>query len=361
MELLTVPDDLLRMFVEEAGARGFKTVTLSLVGQLVRTAFSASLQSNEHEPCRFRLALAPPETAVMIRLKAGLPLDSTAIRMLAAGARDQAAIGVWPSASGVLEVWGIGRRLAFAHAVVDAVGPGHLKVGFLTEPLVVIEPSGSVFLGSQGASSQLTLAELFKSDQPDFRRRLAIASILRGILRRMCFLGHGGTLVVLGRESRDWERWFSSWGARAETPTSQLSTLLESILYEEHAQRGTPAHPMLQVAQGRELEDLEQAYAELTVMDGAVVLDADLRLVGAGAKISADGAFELSCMQPSQPEVKRYKLTELGGTRHQSAARLVFAEKQCVAFVASADGPLTAFAPLEGGGIVGIRRLDWTL
>jgi hypothetical protein len=361
MELLNVPDDLLSMFVEEAALRGFETVTLPLVGQLVQTAFAASLQSNEHDPCLFRLALAPPETAVMIRLKSGLPLDSTTVRKLAAGAREQAAIGVWPSASGVLEVWGIARRLASAHAVVDALGPGHLKVGFLTEPLVVIEPSGSVFLGSQGASSLSLIAELFKSDQPDVRRRLAMVSALKGILRRMCFLGHGGTLVVLGRESRDWERWFSSWGARAEPPTSQLSTRLESLLNEAHPLRGSPAYEEVRNAERRDIEDLEQAYAELTVMDGAVVLDADLRLVGAGAKISADGTFELSCIQPSQPDVNRCNLTDLGGTRHQSAARLVFAEKQCVAFVVSADGPLTAFAPLTDGGIVGIRRLDWTL
>jgi hypothetical protein len=365
MNTLTIPDELIQTVVDEAVALNHSAVTLPVVADLVQAAFRASLLSNEKLPCRFRLAFVPPDEGVpLIRLEQGIALDPANIRRLAAGAGEQAAVGVWQGAAG-LELWGIAHRLSFHQVFVDAVGAGQLKLGCWTGPTIVIEPNEMVLVDSDLGGQAPLIAEILKTDHADLRRRLRVASVLRSILRRVALLGHGGTIVMVGRNSSEWHRCITSWGAKSSTPSSQLTELLERIgqgpdeLKAQHPLSGSG----LWTAMLNNVEQFEQAYADLTMMDGAIVVDSDLRLIGAGAKIVSKSDFELWCVWPSKPSRSaRCSLSELGGTRHQSAARLVNTDRQCAAFVVSSDGPITAFASvLDTGEVVAIRRLDWAL
>lgn len=365
MNAFNVPDELLQRVVTQAKEVGHEAATSPVVVEMVRAAFGASLLSNENVPCRFRLALVDPEQAsVMIRLEQEVALDPAHIRRLAAGAGEQAAIGVWDTGAG-LQIWGIAHRLSFAQAFVDAVGAGRLKVGCWASPSVVIEPGDCVAINTSLLGHTHLLTEMLKPDHPQFPRRHVVASTLRSIIRRVVLLGHGGTIVVLGRGSSEWEKFCGNWGAKSSTASSQLINLLDEQLtmkpdpVGQNVARDAVTSNALRV----NIEQFEQAYADLTMMDGAVVLDSDLRLVGAGAKISAKDEFELDCVWLTEPaQTKRCSLSDLGGTRHQSAARLVKADKHCTAFVVSSDGPVTAFSSLlDNGEVVAIRRLDWAL
>src|SRR5207249_2129743 len=91
------------------------------------------------------------------------------------------------------------------------------------------------------------------------------------------------------------------------------------------------------------------AIAGLTAVDGATILTADYELVAFGAKIAR---------RSGRPQVEQVTVTEpieggaaavvdptqLGGTRHLSAAQFVQDQRDAIALVASQDGRFTVFA-----------------
>lgn len=107
------------------------------------------------------------------------------------------------------------------------------------------------------------------------------------------------------------------------------------------------------------LEQHEEIVGRLGDLDGALVLDRDLKLIGAGAKLATSARpLVLDADQGSEP----LDLELLGGTRHQSAARFVGQVHDAFAVVLSADGPVTLFAYVEKeGAVVRVRKLEWVL
>ena len=111
----------------------------------------------------------------------------------------------------------------------------------------------------------------------------------------------------------------------------------------------------------RLLDTALRHVGHLSSVDGAVVVDEHLLVVGFGAKLTADHAeflvAEWDAVSGMAP--RSVSPVELGGTRHQSAARYVFHHHQCTCFVASQDGRLSLFAWLEKDqSVVCIRRLE---
>ena len=89
--------------------------------------------------------------------------------------------------------------------------------------------------------------------------------------------------------------------------------------------------------------------ASLTAVDGAMILSYDFEVLAFGAKIKAKNTTNLPLfiryvepIEGSQPYSKEF--TDIGGTRHQSAAQFVFDQKDAIAIVASQDGKLTIFS-----------------
>jgi hypothetical protein len=84
-----------------------------------------------------------------------------------------------------------------------------------------------------------------------------------------------------------------------------------------------------------------QAIARLAGVDGAIVMTRDLKLLGFGAKIEfrlgADVPVNKFQAKPGEQLVVSSRLEDLGGTRHQSAARFIEANRGAVAIVVSHD------------------------
>lgn len=112
---------------------------------------------------------------------------------------------------------------------------------------------------------------------------------------------------------------------------------------------------------------MHDAVVRLSAIDGAVVLsytDADPEVLQFGAKITAQ--------QKEQGAAKQFKLVEfpcktgdcsgwdglenLGGTRHQSAARLAARCPDVAILVVSQDGRASLMAQENRGGVVQILR-----
>ena len=82
-----------------------------------------------------------------------------------------------------------------------------------------------------------------------------------------------------------------------------------------------------------------QAIAPLGGVDGAVVMTRDLRLLGFGAKIEFRPGSDVPVnkFQAGNQLIVPSRLQDLGGMRHQSAARFIEANRNAVAIVVSQD------------------------
>ena len=92
-----------------------------------------------------------------------------------------------------------------------------------------------------------------------------------------------------------------------------------------------------------------EAVAGLTAVDGATVITKDYELLAFGAKIARRrGAATVEQVMVTEPieggAPTLQHPTQLGGTRHLSAAQFVHDQRNAVALVASQDGRFTVFA-----------------
>jgi len=99
----------------------------------------------------------------------------------------------------------------------------------------------------------------------------------------------------------------------------------------------------------------------LTAVDGATLVTFDLDVLAFGAKIRARDVDHkperLVISEPFEGSVEReIGLSELGGTRHQSAAQFVFDQKDAIAIVASQDGGLSVLGWDRTEGKVAVIR-----
>jgi hypothetical protein len=101
---------------------------------------------------------------------------------------------------------------------------------------------------------------------------------------------------------------------------------------------------------------IAEVIGDMANVDGCVVLNGSMRVLGFGAKILTSEA-EVSASQIMFSRVRSGEPWEdqsgrdLGGTRHQSAFRFVMANPLCSAYIISQDGDLTLFNSDEGRAV----------
>ena len=103
--------------------------------------------------------------------------------------------------------------------------------------------------------------------------------------------------------------------------------------------------------------------AGLTAVDGATVMSDAFELVAFGAKIArrarSPRVEQVALTEPVVGNVATHAHpSELGGTRHLSAAQFVLDQRDAVAYVASQDGRFTIFAWSACDEIVHARRVE---
>jgi hypothetical protein len=96
-------------------------------------------------------------------------------------------------------------------------------------------------------------------------------------------------------------------------------------------------------------------------MDGATIIDArTFRLLGFGAKVNASGTGgEVHLIDLPSSTESMVRVENLGGMRHQSAARLVQTNRSAVVITVSQDGPVSLFAwDLTASRVIQLKHLD---
>jgi hypothetical protein len=115
-----------------------------------------------------------------------------------------------------------------------------------------------------------------------------------------------------------------------------------------------------------EVEHAVAAIAGLTAVDGATVLTDRYELLAFGAKIGRrDGHARVEAVTVTEPIegsiAQTMQPSELGGTRHLSAAQFVHDQHDAIALVASQDGHFTVFAWTKREAMVHAHRVETLL
>ena len=109
-----------------------------------------------------------------------------------------------------------------------------------------------------------------------------------------------------------------------------------------------------------------EAIAGLTAVDGATILSNTYDLLAFGAKITrrkgSPQVEQVTVTEPIEGNVASIvHPTQLGGTRHLSAAQFVHDQRRAVALVASQDGRFTVFAWSPCEAMVHAHRVETLL
>jgi hypothetical protein len=328
------------------------------VTAVVDAAFWASLRREEGRPPRVSLAIVAPEHAGQPMLfERSLPLTADPlVRLAPAVERPGIHLGVWPSARGELRIWGAVRELPDFCLVTEVVEPGLLVLKYQREKdhkygniavlrgdqIRVVEEGDGALSGRPAMLSALLGADGLVSwnDGGGLLTQLAVS--MRGH-------GHGASLLVVPGGT-------DAWRESIEQPTTYPIVPPFSALAALLERRGDD--PIAD-----DIRVLVDAIAGLTAVDGAAILSHRFELLAFGATIRRrEGrrpGEQVIVTEPVTGDVpSRVPATELGGTRHLSAAQFVHDQQDALAFVASQDGRFTLFAWSAKKGMVHAHRIE---
>jgi hypothetical protein len=345
------------------------------LARILDVTYMTSLCSEEGRACLFTIAYLSPERAAELghgtfSFASPLPFEPSSLRKLAPATDPVlACVAVWPEEDGALGIWGllhhgdrtsaIDRELRRSFLQVRVLRPGAFTVchGGTTVALFVTD-HWHIF------KSRLDLIGMLRGPLTDGRR----ARELVRLASRMLSFGHGGTILIVDREHS-----LSGLIAhRAFTHPSSPASLLKDAFEgherfnrkEEHRQHGeSEAHFLSRQRDAeRAHSDALDFVARLTAVDGALVLQDDLGIVGFGATIRMGAAEDplVVLEDPRLPGSEREVLVStIGGNRHRSA--ILFCTQQpglALALVASQDGDLSLVGRKDDGRAHVIRPFE---
>lgn len=296
------------------GVAQFPLPDRSVIATVIEEVFWASLLTEEGRPCRPMLVYSPREHAVsraVHRLVTPVPLNRDSLRKLTPV---QGSLGylTWDRGSERPEITGIEGRQGgdSCNFVISSPDNGALDISWSCFRLVAVR-AGRLYRQSQVLLPDVhavgdIVRQLLQTFAPVFLGR-AIGAIVQD--------GHGGALWVL-REGQNLD------GIEIGHPIRRD----ERPLPQQHEQR----------------TKWLESVGHLAAVDGAVVLDAQLRVLGFGAFIDvSDQPKPITCFSGAgqQGEIRLSK--DLGGGRHRSAVEFCGRFAPAAAIVVSEDGRIS--------------------
>jgi hypothetical protein len=398
------PPELARYVKEHWPSDTTLRVPEGLLCEALSVSFQASMTSEEGRPTRFRLLLTPidelPEEGVpnqgvlRLRFADSRPLTSDELRRLSPSTPFETSLIGAHAEDDKLRIWGIahsgpawlaptwGGRSPVPNWTYDPIihvtGPGQLAVrcagklvGALERGTIVdamIDVFDSEWLPKLAARErELVLAEhaarQAQTPSPTLAEHSLVGRIGQQLLRRSIQLvrgaRHGGMILLVdaaqGAESIKFDGLRLKYRIHQDEPSHRYRTLLFQILERVAAATSKPTVDWSDFAldASPDLERLEQAVfelsrviANLTAIDGAVVLDTRFGILGYGAEVSPELPAPGCVWRALDTEgrEKRPDDIENVGTRHRAAYRFVHDHPRGLAIVISHDGGVSFVA-----------------
>ncbi len=336
-----------------------------VIESVIDAAFWASLRHEEGYTPRISLAfVAPEQVARSMRFERPLPLlPNSLTRIAPAVERPGIHLGVWPEGD-ELQVWGATRDLPAFSFVLETITPGLLVIKHSRGEgsgkfvnVAVLEGDQVKVIDQRAATvpdcpalliSLLGLESRFNPDDA--------VSVLIQLAVSMRAHGRGGSLLVVPANSIGWqESMLQPMLYSVAPPFSLLADLMTNQGADGPRERWRDA-----------LRRAVEGIAGLTAVDGATVITDRYELLAFGTKI---------VRRPLREQVSRLIVTEpiegtsasviepsqLGGTRHLSAAQFAHDQRDAIAMVASQDGGFTVFAWSPCEEMVHAHRIETML
>lgn len=405
------PPDLARYVEAHWPAARALPVSSELFAEALAVAFLASQTSEEGRPTRFRLLLTPlsmlpdagvPNEGVLrLRFDPSRPLHADELRRLSPATPFETALIGAHVEDDKLRVWGIahsgpawlaptwGGRSRVPNWTYDPIihvtSPGQLAVrcaGKLVGALergVIVDAQMDVFdsewLPAMFAREREEVraehaAQQARSLSPTQVEHSLVGRVGQHMLRRVIQLvrgaRHGGMILVVDATPEAILHGFDGLRLKyrfgQDEPSHRYRTLLFQILDAVSAttEKSSVGWSDFALDGSGNLEKLEQSVfelsrliANLTSIDGAVVLDKRFGIVGFGAEVSAELPSPSRVYRARDTEGTQTELDDFEnvGTRHRAAYRFVNDHPQGLAIVISHDGGVS-FVANRAGNVV---------
>ena len=204
---------------------------------------------------------------------------------------------------------------------------------------------------------------------------MAFSELVRATLDE----GHGGAILIVPDTNSALQETLNPFPYQLEKPDTGVREFIRGEI-EETQRQGAVLSELEASGLSPELKariystaprsnhwiplDAIRSMASLLAVDGALVVTRDLTLLGFGAKIAFDKDTEVPiCTFPptaGRHEVVMRRLEDLGGMRHQSAARFAFANKDAFAIVVSQDRHVSLmYWESELDAVSVVRNAEW--
>lgn len=339
---------------------------------LLDVSFFATLLEEEGRPTRFVASFIGPEDERVParRLARPLPFTPESVKRLAPAADPELSSLAVSRIDGVLSIWGLLDVPRLRSLQIFGLDTGQLRVSYLGQTQMV-HAHGRSRVRSEDDPSFITSIQLIAAAMglvtPQWYRPRALLGLVDALIEA----GHGGAILVSRRPAEEVRRRRIALTYPSDGP---LRTLEEPTLEAtESAPAASPDSELLTHFKSAERQRDIYRSARLGAVDGAVLVDPHLRIMGFGAMIDVKGmrgagrAFivDLPAAMPhlsdSPSDLSRVSartevaVDQVGGQRHQSAIRWCSTSRAALlALVCSQDGTASLIAPIGPDGDVGI-------
>ena len=335
---------------------GVKVPPTAAISSIIDAAFWASLRREEGQAPKISLAFLSPDHAKHPLLFASrLPLTAAVLSKVApAVERPGIHLGVWCDGDEFF-VWGTTRDVPAFCLVVEVVASGLIVVKHRFDPFgkfvnVAVIEGDQIKIVDEGVSKVVPDCPVLVSSLAgaiDHTTASGVTSVLIQLAASMRQHGRGGALLVVPTSSETWRE-------------SIITPVLYAVdpPYEELAQLVKTKH-----ADPDDMKRAVDAIAGLTAVDGATIINDRYDLLAFGAKIARRrGSTPVEQINVTEPiegaRAMQSTPTQLGGTRHLSAAQFVHDQRDSMALVASQDGRFTIFKWSPREQFVHAHRVD---
>jgi hypothetical protein len=379
----------------------------ALLEEALSAAFQASLTTEEGRPTRFRLLLTGPaqlpdagvpnEGVLRLTFDRTRPLNGDELRRLAPSVPFETALIAAHAEQDKLRIWGVahsgpawlaptwGGRSVVPNWTYDPIihvtAPGQLAVrcagqliGALERGLLV-DAALDVFDSNWLPILFARERQLIQQEHAALQTRVAsptsvehslIGKVAQQMLRRAIQLvrgaHHGGLILIVdtsnGMVTKPLRGLRLKYSLAQDEPAHRYRTLLFQILEAVAATTTKASVGWSDFAsnQSARFEELEQAVfeqsrvlANLTAIDGALVLDKRFSVLGFGAEVSAELPTPERVWRALDTEGQSLQGEDLEnvGTRHRAAYRFVNDHPDGLAVVVSQDGGVSFVAKRE--------------